>query len=31
MESVYTTTSNPQKRGRRKPSVPVGNTMTLNL
>lgn len=31
MESVYTTTSNPQKRGRRKPSVSVGNTMTLNL
>lgn len=31
MESVYTTSSNPQKRGRRKPSVPVGNTMTLNL
>jgi len=31
MESVYTTTSNSQKRGRRKPSVPVGNTMTLNL
>lgn len=32
LESVYTTTSNPQKsRGRRKASAPVGNTMTLNL
>lgn len=30
-ESVRTTGTNGQRRGRRKPTVPVGNTVTLNL